>query len=237
MGFPKANLFILFTCHFLLLKATSKCQLSYPCRNFTLEFPFFDAKDHPECGLFPVHGCDPDHESGFPRADIGSTHDPHFIDILHKFPEKNSFLMQDFGLPDLLKKSSCDALNIPFSTLSKQRLRVFNVFYKTPASDIRDIPQECFVVQLPKSENHDSDDLFNLLSAQFVAEWNVSEACLECSHRGGQCRTHWSQNTFYCEHEWTVSEACLECTQQGGQCRTDSSQNKSYCKHGTNCTT
>ncbi|KAL8470765.1 hypothetical protein ACS0TY_033365 [Phlomoides rotata] len=270
MGFPKANLFILFTCHFLLLKATSKCQLSYPCRNFTLEFPFFDAKDHPECGLFPVHGCDPDHEYGFPRADIGSTHDPHFIDILHKFPEKNSFLMEDFGLPDLLKKNSCDALSYLsplnshpdsvsftfspnftificfkepyiepiFHEYQRKDCVVFNVFYKTPASDspdIRDIPHECSMVQLPKSEiNHDSDDLFNLLSAQFVAEWSVSEACLECSQRGGQCRTYnWSQNTFYCEHEheWSVSEACLGCSQQGGQCLTDWSQNKSYCKH------
>ncbi|KAL8463355.1 hypothetical protein ACS0TY_034133 [Phlomoides rotata] len=244
MGFPKANLFILFTCHFLLLKATSKCQLSYPCRDFTLEFPFFDAKDHPECGLFPVHGCD--HESGFPRADIGNRYDPYYIDILNKLSE-NSFLMQDFGLPDLLKLSSCDALkylsplnfnplvsftfspNFTIFTCSKEPYvashfphyqskdcGVFNVFYKTPPSDIRDIPQECFVVQLPKSENHDSDDLFNLLSAKFVAEWTVSEACLKCHRGGGQCHTHSSQNTFYCEHDKSRLKLVLALSISGG---------------------
>ncbi|KAL8470763.1 hypothetical protein ACS0TY_033363 [Phlomoides rotata] len=250
MGFAKDNLFLWFTCHLLVLKATSKCHLSYPCRNFTLEFPFFDAKDHPECGLFPVHGCDPDHESGFPTADIGSTHDPHFIDILNKSSENNSFLMQDFGLPDLLKKSSCDALkylsplnfnplvsfsfspNFTIFTCSKEPYIqpifkeyqskdcvVFNVFYKTPPNDcpdIRDIPHECSVVHLPKSENRDSDDLFNLLSAKFVAEWTVSEACLKCHRGGGQCLTHWSHNKFYCKHDKSRLKLVLALSISGG---------------------
>lgn len=111
MGYGRA-LFFLFTSCFLLLQVESKCQPSYPCRNFTLQFPFTDVKDA-DCGLFPVHGCDPGDEYGYPRADIGHGYgydSPHYVDILGNL-SANTFKMEDFGLQDLLKKNSCLALS------------------------------------------------------------------------------------------------------------------------------
>ncbi|KAH6827744.1 hypothetical protein C2S53_015418 [Perilla frutescens var. hirtella] len=74
-------------------KAQSKCQKSYSCGNFSLEFPFTDIKD-PDCGLWMVDGCDSTYEN--PRLYLGATTMPRYS-ILGK-TSINKFLIHDMKL-------------------------------------------------------------------------------------------------------------------------------------------
>lgn len=217
----------------LLLQTHSKCQKSYACRNFSLEFPFTNIHD-PECGLFTVDGCDSDHEH--PRLYIGATTARY--QILGK-PSTNKFLIRDFVLQTLLDSPKCYSfmnVTLPhspsvsftfspnltfftcfnkttdphiqhyFHTYHRLLCEASTVYYKIPATHhAPDAPPQCRLTQLPIKSDVNSTNLLHLLTPNFTLEWSVSEACYECNRGGGQCATI-NQNDFYCE---TGVNCCL----------------------------
>ncbi|KAK6157645.1 hypothetical protein DH2020_011893 [Rehmannia glutinosa] len=62
------------------------------------------------------------------------------------------------------------------------------------------IPSECSVVRVPIKANREWGDISNSLTAEYIIEWNVSDACYHCHHRGGQCLTN-NMNEFHCDRE------------------------------------
>ncbi|KAH6810099.1 hypothetical protein C2S51_027882 [Perilla frutescens var. frutescens] len=214
-----------FLYHLLLFKANSKCQKSYPCGNFSIEFPFTDI-NHSECGLFSVN-CS--RAFKYPRVYLGNRDFPY--DILQEV-DANKFLIHDSVLANYLVKKSCLSfgnMSLPQSpsvsfTFSPNltSFTCFNhnkdirdyftqyrnrscdsrtMYYQTPATHVPTfdhLPRDCVMNQLPiKSVQEYSGDLFNLLTPNFTLEWHVSEDCYECNFRGGQCLVN-DKNKFYC---------------------------------------
>ncbi|KAG8366648.1 hypothetical protein BUALT_Bualt17G0101500 [Buddleja alternifolia] len=77
------------------------------------------------------------------------------------------------------------------------------------------IPPECSVIELPRSGTPQSDELFGLLSAEFIVEWNVSADCSQCHERGGQCLTN-NMNQFRCKREKSRLKLILATSISGG---------------------
>ncbi|KAH6824326.1 PR5-like receptor kinase [Perilla frutescens var. hirtella] len=215
---------LLFLSHLLLLlKADSKCQKSYPCGNFTIEFPFTDIK-HSECGFFSVN-CS--RANKYPRVYLGTRDFP--IDILQK-ADANKFLIHDSALANYFNSKSCLSfanVSLPqspfvsftfspnltsftcfnltedirdyFAQYRNRSCDMFTMYYRTPtdvpATD--HLPGGCLASQLPIKSNQNSSNLFNLLTPIFTLEWHASEACYECFRGGGQCVTN-IKNEFYC---------------------------------------
>ncbi|KAK6119961.1 hypothetical protein DH2020_046288 [Rehmannia glutinosa] len=63
------------------------------------------------------------------------------------------------------------------------------------------IPSECSVVRVPIKANREWGDISNSLTAEYIIEWNVSDACYHCHHRGGQCLTN-NMNEFHCDRDF-----------------------------------
>ncbi|KZV55642.1 putative serine/threonine-protein kinase-like [Dorcoceras hygrometricum] len=83
----------------------------------------------------------------------------------------------------------------------------FTVFYSNSTDQFppvsSDVVPGCAVVQMPVKSEHDFGDLFDMLTGDFVLEWNVSEDCRACHNRGGQCLAN-NLNEFECK-EGTIS--------------------------------
>ncbi|KAG6391672.1 hypothetical protein SASPL_149429 [Salvia splendens] len=207
-----------------LIKADSKCQKSYICRNFTLEFPFTDI-NHSKCGLFPVN-CSLPHKNPL----IYLREFP--MDLLGKVSD-NKFLIHDSVLANYFNWRSCNSFSnvtLPKSPLVSfsysPNLTTFNCFnpsptvvdyfkhYENKSCDILEIYYKreatvvsddvlpgsgCTMNQMPiRSGQGFSGEVFDLFSPNFTLEWNLSEDCYECYKRGGQCLTNES-NRFYCK--------------------------------------
>ncbi|XP_073145960.1 LEAF RUST 10 DISEASE-RESISTANCEUS RECEPTOR-LIKE PROTEIN KINASE-like 2.5 [Henckelia pumila] len=80
----------------------------------------------------------------------------------------------------------------------------FTVFYSNSTNQFpsggSDFIPGCTTVQMPVKSNQDSGHLFDMLTAEFVLEWNVSEDCSACHGRGGECVTD-HLNQFQCREE------------------------------------
>ncbi|KAL7090964.1 hypothetical protein ACP275_12G075700 [Erythranthe tilingii] len=64
-------------------------------------------------------------------------------------------------------------------------------------------PQECRVIQLPVKSNYDQYStgyVFDLLTSEYILEWNVSENCSDCHRGGGQCLSN-SMGQFECKRD------------------------------------
>ncbi|KAI3467060.1 hypothetical protein Pfo_023723 [Paulownia fortunei] len=99
--------------------------------------------------------------------------------------------------------SSNEGVQDYFKNYDHTTCPLLTVYYRNRATDVpvareSSIPPECSVIQLPLESNQDSGDPFNLLTAEFTLEWNVSEACYKCQHGGGQCLSN-SRNEFICK--------------------------------------
>ncbi|KAG6391673.1 hypothetical protein SASPL_149430 [Salvia splendens] len=218
---------MLLLCHLLLLlllKAHSKCPKSYPCGNFTLQFPFTVSND-PHCGLYLVDGCDS--AEGTPTL---RTRAPY--QILRK-TSTNAFLIHDREIQESLDSSKCYTFihphllespfvsftfspNITFFTCYNQtarpkiqdyfqsyrrsRCQTATIYYKPPpAHQDRALPTppDCVFSRLPYKSGNISADPLHLLTADFTLEWSVHQDCYECHHGGGQCYSD-NQQQFYC---------------------------------------
>ncbi|KAL0463547.1 UNVERIFIED_CONTAM: LEAF RUST 10 DISEASE-RESISTANCE LOCUS RECEPTOR-LIKE PROTEIN KINASE-like 1.1 [Sesamum latifolium] len=90
-----------------------------------------------------------------------------------------------------------------FESYNKENCGVFTGYYRNqgtgiPASQGSRPPEGCSFIQLPIKSEHDSGDLFDMLTAEFTVEWNISKACYECHHGGGQCLSN-AANEFECK--------------------------------------
>ncbi|KAH6827740.1 receptor serine/threonine kinase [Perilla frutescens var. hirtella] len=219
--------------HVLLFKASSKCHKSYPCGNFSIEFPFTDI-NHSECGLFSVN-CSLVYK--YPKVYLETRDLPY--DILQKV-SPNKFLIHDSVLENYFNSKSCvsfENVSLPQSpfvsftfspnltsftcfNLTKDIRDYFAqyknrscdnriVYYKTPATHhvqaSDHLPRDCVMNQLPmKSVREYYGDLFNLLTPNLSLEWSVSKDCYECYRRGGQCLAN-NRNEFYCKEARNLS--------------------------------
>ncbi|KAL8470778.1 hypothetical protein ACS0TY_033378 [Phlomoides rotata] len=226
----------LFLCHLLflllLLKADSKCPPSFPCRNFTLEFPFTDIKDR-ECGLFPVHDCDSQY--GYPKVHVGVGESPRStLYILGRKSENRTLLVHDFILQTLLQNDSCLALsdmsliNTPSVSLTfSPNLTIFQCLKERYISEeIAEYfkgydTKECD----PITVYYKTPATLETRSAPYGC---VAVQLPKSSNDNGHLIDLVSA-TFTVE--WSVSGACSECYKGGGKCLTDD-QNAFYCKQG-----
>ena len=72
--------------------------------------------------------------------------------------------------PKNFKNISCGDYNIYYSQSNHSSLSSFS---------------ECSIIQLPRKEHPDKDELFSLLSAEFDLKVHVSDVCSSCHDRGG----------------------------------------------------
>lgn len=226
--------YFLFLC-WITIPSYSKCLPSYPCGNFTLEFPFTDVK-YPDCGLFHVGDCDS--SRGPPIIFIGSSES--WLGIMEKI-STNKFLVLHLGIYTTLRNRKCygfSNMSMPqspsvsltfspnltlftcykpytnqglekeyFKNYKKTECDVSTVYYKTP------------------TETH---DVAGAGESSMPVGCVVSE--LPANKSGsGEVFDVLSANFSL---EWSVSKACNECFHGGGQCLADNN-NKFYCKQGT----
>ena len=78
----------------------------------------------------------------------------------------------------------------------------YNIYYShsnhTPPSSL----SKCSIIQLPRKEHPDKDELFSLLSAEFDLKVHVSVACSSCHGSGGSCELD-HEGKFECKYEYT----------------------------------
>jgi hypothetical protein len=73
-----------------------------------------------------------------------------------------------------------------------------NIYYSHSNNTSHSFPSECSIIQLPKRVPPPyDDDLFKLLTADFDLELHVSNDCISCYRRGGQCWQY--KGKFYCD--------------------------------------
>ncbi|KAG8366643.1 hypothetical protein BUALT_Bualt17G0101000 [Buddleja alternifolia] len=104
-----------------------------------------------------------------------------------------------------------------FQNYSSQNCSTFIMYYRNPqtAGGGGSIPPECSVIEVPRNSTAVSDELFNLISAEFTVEWNVSANCSQCHERGGQCLTN-NMNQFRCKREKSRLKLILATSISGG---------------------
>ncbi|KAL3830875.1 hypothetical protein ACJIZ3_019677 [Penstemon smallii] len=103
--------------------------------------------------------------------------------------------------------------NEPYNEEIRQRFDPYNyehetcpsytVYYRNPRNasltNEIDVPSQCSVIQMPVNLHQlDSGDLFRLLTAEFIIEWNFSDDCSKCYNGGGLC-TDDEMNSFHCK--------------------------------------
>jgi hypothetical protein len=89
----------------------------------------------------------------------------------------------DITSPENFKNISCGDYNIYYSQSN----------HSSPSSF-----SECSIIQLPRKEHPDKDELFSIVSAEFDLELHVSDACSSCHARGGSCG--YDTGKFYCSN-------------------------------------
>ena len=89
--------------------------------------------------------------------------------------------------PENFKNISCGDYNIYFSQSN----------HSSPSSFT-----ECSIIQLPRKEHPDKDELFSLVSAEFDLKMHVSVVCSSCHGKGGKCDLdHDHEEKFECKYE------------------------------------
>lgn len=222
----------------IITPAYSKCPQSYPCRNFTLEYPFTDSND-PDCGLFKVHGCSNDSIPGNDNATVRIGAGEPYV-ILRKI-SKNIFLIRDLGLLIALSNRSCYSFSnqsLPqspsVSFTFSPNLTLFTC-YKNYAKEGLGYSSQ----QYNKTDCQISTVYYKTPAAARVApavgDISILSGCkltqlpLKSENSSGDLFDMLSADFRL---EWSVSKACYECYHGGGQCLADN-ENKLYCKQGT----
>ncbi|KAL3631352.1 hypothetical protein CASFOL_024336 [Castilleja foliolosa] len=94
-----------------------------------------------------------------------------------------------------------DAMINTFRSYKYTNCSPWDVYYKNPAThvSVTEMPLDCTVLQVPiNSTRNPNSSLPNLLSDQFIIEWNVTEDCYQCHSRGGQCLSN-AMDQFQCD--------------------------------------
>ncbi|KAL8463336.1 hypothetical protein ACS0TY_034116 [Phlomoides rotata] len=227
MGFATYLVF-LFLSHLLLLNSSdSKCQESFQCDKYSMDFPFYNVED-PGCGLIKVDGCDYGNprilgtQGGFGYLIVGMT-SPNKIKVRDSYLQiqpnlrncgslKNTSLIQTPSIsftfsPNLTFFSCYNASNSTeehFQNYGSQECGPSTIYYNSSSIDAphveeSSLPKECSVIQLPAVKSpRDSSNLYDLLTDEYTVEWIVSKACSKCFNGGGKCLTD-KQNKFYCK--------------------------------------
>ncbi|KAH0671873.1 hypothetical protein KY284_022960 [Solanum tuberosum] len=78
----------------------------------------------------------------------------------------------------------------------------FSIYYKLHGGDDEhdragNLPANCSLIRLPIGPRSDNGGLFNMLSADFLVEWKLSEDCNKCHYGGGQCQTDITNKFHY----------------------------------------
>lgn len=226
------DFFVIFLSQLLL----PKCQLSYPCRNFTLEFPFTDSRV-PQCGLYVVHGCN-DTTYHHPIVDIG--HRKSHYSILGK-PAANQFLIHDAELQMTSDSGACYSFanTPPLSSPSvsfafaSPNITVFPCFNKSANENIR---------RHFKAYNRTDCEISTVYyetpaeRAPPTVRWDASFPCA-VSHvpikpelSSGDLFDMVAPDYIL---EWRVAHACYECHFRRGRRCVTVNWNEFYCRTGT----
>lgn len=223
---------MIFLSRFLL----PKCQLSYPCRNFTLEFPFTDSRA-PQCGLYVVHGCN-DTTHDHPIVDIG--YKKSHYSILGK-PTTNQFLIQDAELQMAADSGACYSFantpppsspSVSFAFASPN-ITVFPCFNKSANQNIR---RHFGAYNRTDCEISTVYNETQAARAPPTVRWDASFPCA-VSHvpikpelSSGDLFDMVAPDYIL---EWRVAPACYDCRfRRGGLCVTVN-WNEFYCQTGT----
>ncbi|KAL1531860.1 LEAF RUST 10 DISEASE-RESISTANCE LOCUS RECEPTOR-LIKE PROTEIN KINASE-like 1.1 isoform X8 [Salvia divinorum] len=213
----------------LLLQSHSKCQESFSCRNFTLQFPFTDIRD-PGCGLFAVGGCDSTSQEEHPLLHIGASTSAKYI---INQPSKNKFIILDFLLQTLLESPRCFSfmnVSLPQSpsvsfTLSPN-ITFFACFNKSSDDEIQEYfenyrREECdastLYYKIPAAESRNGAIPHDCSLTQLPVKSDVNSTLLS------------EMLTSSFSLEWSVSDDCDRCYRGGGQCLADN-RNRFYCE-------
>ena len=189
-------------------------------------FPFANDTS-PECGLLILHDCGDPHHMKTPKIKLernGTLYDVENISqantIQIKDPQLQSVLdsngcksLKNWTLPspsspfisfqrvppNLTLLFKCNrALNIPPPTgFNRTNCSNYDIYYSPPHYNLSLSPPKCPIIQLPLNWKNKSNDLFKLLSAEFLLEVRVTEDCRECFMKGGRCKTD-DKGKYYC---------------------------------------
>ncbi|KAL8035142.1 hypothetical protein ABFX02_12G077600 [Erythranthe guttata] len=211
----------------IITSAVSKCPKSFECGSLgSLDFPISNSTG---CGLFTVDGCDSDNptvqlEPGGLVYNISrniSTNSFLIKDhtLQWQLNEMNCFAFRNVSLPKSPSISFSVSPNLTvFACINPNYIRdrkfiphnyrshncsLFTVYYGFPTPEVGPVPSDCRVMQLPLKPNYAQyslDNVFGLLTSEYILEWNVSENCSECHRGGGQCLTN-NIGEFECKRE------------------------------------
>ncbi|MCD7454793.1 hypothetical protein HAX54_026087 [Datura stramonium] len=210
-----------FSCgHITNLSLPSSLSLQSDCGLMTISD--CDAKPNPRIQLFP--GGDWSYATAKPNNSTVWLWDPKLHAMLrqHKCQAfDKSFSLQDspsnsFTAPTLHDFFKCNSTshNGPNITQKKNDHFVgyeiyngcegFSIYYKLSGDDDEDIragnfPANCSLVRLPIDSVSYDVDVFKLLSAVFLVQWELSYDCYRCHYGEGQCQTD-KTNKFHCTY-------------------------------------
>ncbi|KAL7132453.1 hypothetical protein ABFS83_12G075100 [Erythranthe nasuta] len=202
----------------IITSAVSKCPKSFECGSLgSLQFPLSNS---PGCGLFTVDGCDSvkptiQLESGGQVYSISrniSTNSFLIKDhtLQGQLINRSCFAFRNVSLPKYPSISfSVSPSRIVFACVNPNYIRdgeifpenyrshncsLFTVYYGFPTPQVAPrVPSDCQVMQLPVKSNYNQsslDNLFDMLTSEYILEWNLSQQCSECHRGGGQCLTN-----------------------------------------------
>ncbi|KAL6573731.1 hypothetical protein OROHE_002190 [Orobanche hederae] len=210
----------------LINTADSNCPKSFQCGNLgTLEFPLSDREG---CGLFMLENCSSVNPSirfaldgpSYSILQKISTNKYSILDLKFHDDLAASFCLGLRNIPLPVSPSSSftfspnltvylcanrsydEGIHDYFEKYNHGNCSVFDAYYEYPGTGVpvTGVSSDyCSVVQVPVKYNQNPDkSLSDLLSDEYVIEWNVSEDCYECHRGGGRCRTN-SMNKFHCD--------------------------------------
>ncbi|KAL6571063.1 hypothetical protein OROGR_000613 [Orobanche gracilis] len=213
--------------------ADSNCPKSFQCGNLgTLEFPLADRKG---CGLFMLENCSSVNPSirftmdgpSYSVLQKISTNKYSILDLpLHDDLAASFCLgLRNLSLPVSPSSSFTFSPNLTvylcanrsfdegihdyFEKYSRANCSAFDAYYEYPGTGVPVTGFSsgyCPVIQVPvKYKQNPDTSLSDLLSPEYVIEWNVSEDCYECHRGGGRCLTN-SMNKFHCDKDFDVGE-------------------------------
>lgn len=227
------DFFLLLLSRFLL----PKCQPSFPCRNFTLEFPFTDSTN-PDCGMFVVNGCN---DSNYDHPTVDIRHRKTTYSILDK-TSTNQILIHDSELQTVSERRKCYSFsNAPPSSSP-------SVSFKFASPNVTVFP--CFnksaneIIERQFQRYNRTDCAISTVYFESPAParvrpnvgWNDSFPCgvsyvpiKSGRSSGGLFDLVAADYTL----EWRVADACYDCHyRRGGKCVTVN-WNEFYCETGT----
>ncbi|GMY18424.1 LEAF RUST 10 DISEASE-RESISTANCE LOCUS RECEPTOR-LIKE PROTEIN KINASE-like 2.4 [Fagus crenata] len=202
----------------------------FHCGKFSnISFPFFNSK-YPSCGSLLAVNCDEalptiQLELGGRQYELINIHntnttlstarikDPSLLDSFNPrncesltnltFPGSPPFISYEITSPNqtLFKCNRTSNSTSPenFKNISCGNN---NIYYSHSSHSSPTSFSECSIIQLPRKEHPDKDELFSPVSAEFDLKVHVSVACSSCHGSGGIC-DHDHEGKFECNYEYT----------------------------------